>query len=126
MIQYATIEFSYGKQFSARLGSPAVRAFRSFGWLTYSFLGKARTAAAKECGEFLYVAEFNRCVLHRKLLHMAREIRVPAAPDFPRTILKEFQTNVMSADGIHEMATQVPKKIPLITKNSHYLNLIAD
>ena len=36
--------------FSARLGSPAVRALRSFGRLTYSFLRKARTAAAKECG----------------------------------------------------------------------------
>jgi len=44
---------------------------------------------------------------------MAWEIRVSAAPDFPRTIFIEFQTNVMSADGINYMATQAPNKIPL-------------
>jgi len=43
----------------------------------------------------------------------AWEVRVLAEPDFPRTIFEEFQTNVMSADGINEMATQAPKKISL-------------
>ena len=52
-------EFSYGKKSSARLGYAAVRAFRWFDPLTYSFdWRKARTAAAKECGGILYVAEF--------------------------------------------------------------------
>ena len=111
---------------SARLGSPAVRALRPFGRLTYSFLGKARTAAAKECGGYRNVAEFYRDARNRKLLHMAREIRVPAAPDFHRTILTEFQTNHMSADGINYMSAQAPNKIPLKRKNLHILNLIAD
>ena len=43
----------------------------------------------------------------------ATEVRVLAEPDFPRTIFEEFQTNIMSADGINEMATHRPKKIPL-------------
>ena len=44
---------------SARLGYTAVRVFRQAGRLTYNFnKRKARTAAAKECGVFLYVAEF--------------------------------------------------------------------
>ena len=43
---------------------------------------------------------------------MAREVRVLAEPDFPKTIFVEFQTNIMSADGINYMATQAPKKIP--------------
>ena len=57
---------------------------------------------------------------------MAWEIRVSAAPDFHLTIFEQFQTNHMSADGINEMATHRPKKIPLKTKNLHILNLIAD
>jgi len=57
---------------------------------------------------------------------MAWEIRVPAAPDFPRTIFAEFQTNPMSADGINKMATQAPMKIPLKTFNPHFLNFVAD
>ena len=44
---------------------------------------------------------------------MAREVRVLAEPDFPKTIFVESQTNHMSADGINQMATQAPKKIPL-------------
>ena len=41
------------------LGYAAVRAFRQFDRLTYSLhKRKARTAAAKECGGTLYVAEF--------------------------------------------------------------------
>ena len=51
---------------------------------------------------------------------MAREVRVLAEPDFPVIIFVEFQTNNMSADGINEMATQVPKKIPHKTKNLLY------
>ena len=47
---------------------------------------------------------------------MAWEVRVLAEPDFPRTIFVEFQTNVMSADGINEMLAQAPKKIPLKQK----------
>ena len=43
---------------------------------------------------------------------MAREVRVLAEPDFPLTIFVEFQTNEMSADGINNMATHRPKKIP--------------
>jgi len=43
---------------------------------------------------------------------MAREIRVSAAPDFPITIFAEFQTNIMSADGINKMSAQTPNKIP--------------
>jgi hypothetical protein len=49
---------------------------------------------------------------------MAREVRVLAEPDFPKTIFEEFQTNEMSADGINQMATQAPKKIPLKNKKS--------
>ena len=44
---------------------------------------------------------------------MAREVRVLAEPDFPKTIFVEFQTNLMSADGINDMSAQAPKKIPL-------------
>jgi hypothetical protein len=57
---------------------------------------------------------------------MAREVRVgvakqsPAEPDFPKTILKEFQTNEMSADGTGKMAAHRPKKIPLKNKKSAY------
>ena len=47
---------------------------------------------------------------------MAREVRVLAEPDFPVIIFVEFQTNIMSADGINEMATHRPKKIPLKQK----------
>ena len=47
----------------------------------------------------------------------ATEVRVLAEPDFPVIIFMEFQTNVMSADGINEMATHRPKKIPLKQKN---------
>ena len=54
---------------------------------------------------------------------MAREVRVLAEPDFPITIFSEFQTNEMSADGINEMATQAPKKIPLKNKKSALSNL---
>ena len=43
---------------------------------------------------------------------MAWEVRVLAEPDFPVTIFVEIQTNIMSADGINEMVTQAPKKIP--------------
>ena len=50
----------------------------------------------------------------------ATEVRVLAEPDFPITIFSEFQTNEMSADGINEMATQAPKKIPHKTKNLLY------
>jgi len=57
---------------------------------------------------------------------MAREIRVPAAPDFHRTIFVEFQTSEMSADGINYMATHRPKKIPPKTSNLHSPYLIAD
>ena len=44
---------------------------------------------------------------------MAWEVRVLAEPDFPVIIFMEFQTNIMSADGINNMSAQVPKKIPL-------------
>ena len=44
---------------------------------------------------------------------MATEVRVLAEPDFPVIIFIEFQTNIMSADGINDMATQAPKKISL-------------
>jgi len=47
----------------------------------------------------------------------ATEVRVLAEPDFPVIIFVEFQTNIMSADGINYMATQAPKKIPLKQKN---------
>ena len=49
---------------------------------------------------------------------MAWEVRVgvakqsPAAPDFHLYYFVEFQTNIMSTDGINYMATQAPKKIP--------------
>ena len=43
----------------------------------------------------------------------ATEVRVLAEPDFPVIIFVEFQTNIMSADGINYMATHRPKKIPL-------------
>ena len=49
---------------------------------------------------------------------MAREVRVLAEPDFPKTIFVEIQTNEMSADGINEMSAQAPKKIPLKNKKS--------
>ena len=52
---------------------------------------------------------------------MAREVRVLAEPDFPKTIFVEIQTNEMSADGINEMSAQAPKKIPLKRKNLLYL-----
>jgi len=42
--------------------------------------------------------------------------RLVAVPDFPRTIFIEFQTNIMSADGINYMATHRPMKIPLQRK----------
>ena len=48
----------------------------------------------------------------------ATEVRVLAEPDFPVIIFIEFQTNLMSADGIHEMSAQAPKKIPPIKKKS--------
>ena len=51
-------------------------------------------------------------------LHMAREVRVLAEPDFPITIFEEIQTNVMSADGINEMSAHRPKKIPPKKKKS--------
>jgi len=51
---------------------------------------------------------------------MAWEVRVLAEPDFPKTIFVEIQTNQMSADGGNDMATQVPKKIPLKKKKSAY------
>ena len=51
-------------------------------------------------------------------LHMAREVRVLAEPDFPITIFEEIKTNHMSADGINEMSAQAPKKIPLKKKKS--------
>jgi hypothetical protein len=51
-------------------------------------------------------------------LHMAREVRVLAEPDFPKTIFEEIQTNEMSADGINYMSAQAPKKIPLKKKKS--------
>ena len=41
-----------------------------------------------------------------------------AEPDFPVIIFVEFQTNLMSADGMHEMSAQVPKKIPYKKKKS--------
>ena len=44
---------------------------------------------------------------------MARELRVLAEPDFPKTIFEEIQSNEMSADGINNMSAQAPKKIPL-------------
>ena len=47
----------------------------------------------------------------------ATEVRVLAEPDFPVIIFVEFQTNVMSADGINQMATHRPKKIPQKRKN---------
>ena len=50
---------------------------------------------------------------------MAREVRVLAEPDFPVIIFVEFQTNNMSADGINDMATQAPKKIPQTEKPAH-------
>ena len=43
---------------------------------------------------------------------MAREVRVLAEPNFPKTIFVEIQTNIMSADGINEMSAQAPKKFP--------------
>ena len=58
---------------------------------------------------------------------MAWEIRVPAAPDFHLTIFVEFQTNIMSADGINNMSAQAPKKIPLKKKKSaQYQITVAD
>ena len=57
---------------------------------------------------------------------MAREVRVLAEPDFPRTIFSEIQTNQMSADGINKMSAHRPKKIPEKRKNLHILHLIAD
>ena len=51
-------------------------------------------------------------------LHPAREVRVLAEPDFPVSIFEEFQTNIMSADGINEMSAQAPKKIPPKKKKS--------
>ena len=51
-------------------------------------------------------------------LHMAWEIRVPAAPDFHLTIFVKFQTNHMSADGIHKMSAHRPKKIPKNKKSA--------
>jgi len=57
---------------------------------------------------------------------MAREIRVPAAPDFPITILKEFQTSNMSADGIVCMSAQAPNKIPQKRQTRTKQNLIAE
>ena len=48
----------------------------------------------------------------------ATEVRVLAEPDFPITIFVEIQTNIMSADGINNMATQAPKKIPYKKKKS--------
>ena len=50
----------------------------------------------------------------------ATEVRVLAEPDFPKTIFVEIQTNIMSADGINEMAAQAPKKIPHKTKKLLY------
>ena len=47
----------------------------------------------------------------------AWEVRVLAEPDFPVIIFVEFQTNIMSADGINYMATHRPKKIPQKRKN---------
>jgi len=43
-----------------------------------------------------------------------------AEPDFPKTIFVELQTNLMSADGINDMAAHRPKKIPQKTKNLLY------
>ena len=48
----------------------------------------------------------------------ATEVRVLAEPDFPVIIFVEFQTNIMSADGISEMSTHRPKKIPNKKKKS--------
>ena len=50
----------------------------------------------------------------------ATEVRVLAEPDFPVIIFVEFQTNIMSADGINYMSAQVPKKIPHKNKKSAY------
>ncbi len=47
---------------------------------------------------------------------MAWEVRVSAAPDFHLYYFVEFQTSVMSTDGINEMSAQAPKKIPLKNK----------
>ena len=55
-LRYVSIRQSYAV---TPLGYAAVRAFRQFDQLTYSLhKRKARTAAAKECGGILYVAEF--------------------------------------------------------------------
>ena len=53
--------------FPRGLAQAAVRALRQFGRLTYSFLGKARTASAKECGGQLTVAEFKRGTLYHAI-----------------------------------------------------------
>ena len=45
---------------------------------------------------------------------MAREVRVPAVPDFPRTILPEFKTNYILSPGTNYMATHRPFSIPLL------------
>jgi len=63
-------------------------------------------------------------VLYPKLRATAWEVRVgvakqsPAVPDFPVIIFVEFQTNIMSADGINDMSAQAPKKIPYKKKKS--------
>ncbi len=53
---------------------------------------------------------------------MAWEIRVSAVPDFHLYYFVEFQTSVMSTDGINDMSAQVPKKILPKRKNLLYLN----
>ncbi len=50
---------------------------------------------------------------------MAWEVRVSAAPDFHLYYFVEFQTSVMSTDGINDMSAQVPKKILPKRKNLH-------
>jgi len=64
--------------------------------------------------------QLNSSVTHHINVSLtAREVRVLAEPDFPKTILKEFQTSDMSADGTCYMSAQAPKKIPPKRKNLH-------
>ena len=57
---------------------------------------------------------------------MAREVRVLAEPDFPKTIFVKIQTNDMSADwDFLYGCAQTHEKSPIKTKNLHIRNLIA-
>ena len=70
-----------------------------------------------------YIKDFPYGESELTVFSTAWEVRVLAEPDFPRTILKEFQINEMSADwDIQNGYAQTQENPPQKTKNLHSQN----